>query len=119
MAVNNSPVRFYDEFQAVVQQNREKSVNLSLLRAGDTVSLATNVSTEGKLGVLIPPVGLPREPAVAAGLRRARADRARHRHDPLHARTAGRGAGAVRLVADQLPGHLRRRMMRTTGLVRQ
>ena len=61
MAINNVPVRFFDEYQSVVQQNREKSVKLSLLRAGDTVSVTTNVSPEGKLGVAIPPVGLPRE----------------------------------------------------------
>lgn len=61
VAVNNTPVRFFDEYQSLVQANRGKSVNVSLIRNNTPVSLTSQVSEEGKLGVYIAPIGLPFE----------------------------------------------------------
>ncbi|NEU08394.1 RIP metalloprotease RseP [Flavihumibacter sp. R14] len=61
VAVNNTPVRFFDEYQSIVQQHRSKSVKFTILRDGKPVDVTSKVSTEGTVGVLIPRLGIPRE----------------------------------------------------------
>ena len=61
LAVNDNPVRFFDEYQSLVQANRGKSVQLSVLRNNTPVSLTSKVSEDGKLGLYIAPVGVPYE----------------------------------------------------------
>jgi regulator of sigma E protease len=63
LSVNNQPVKFFDEFQAVVLQNREKKVNITLLRDGKTITAAPLVTAEGTVGVSIPQGGIPFENA--------------------------------------------------------
>jgi regulator of sigma E protease len=61
VSVNNTPVRFYDEFQSVLRENREKSVNLSVIRNNQPTSLTSKVSPEGTLGVYPLRLGVSRE----------------------------------------------------------
>ena len=61
IAVNNTPVRFFDEYQAIVQQNRSKSVDFSVIRGGQPLNLTSNVTPEGTVGIMIPRLGIPRE----------------------------------------------------------
>lgn len=61
VAVNNKPVTFFDEFQSEVQANRGKSVNVSVIRADQPVSITSKVTPEGTLGVIIPRLGVPFE----------------------------------------------------------
>lgn len=61
LAVNNQPVKFFDEFQAVINQNREKRVNLTLWRNGKTVTANPLVTPEGTVGVSIPQGDIPYE----------------------------------------------------------
>lgn len=61
VAVNNTPVRFFDEYQTQVQANRGKEVEVSLIRDQKAITLNSKVSPEGTLGLFIPPVGVPRE----------------------------------------------------------
>ncbi|MBC7744749.1 MAG: RIP metalloprotease RseP [Flavobacterium sp.] len=61
VSVNNAPVRFFDEFQAEVQKNRGKSVDIALIRNDAPVSLTSQVTPEGTIGVIIPKLGIPRE----------------------------------------------------------
>lgn len=61
LAVNNSAVKFYDEFQTIVQANRGKSVEFDILRNGKPISLTSRVSNEGTIGAYIPALGIPKE----------------------------------------------------------
>lgn len=61
LAVNNTPVKFFDEYQSLVQANRGKSVQVSVLRNNTPASLTSKVSEDGKLGLYIAPIGLPYE----------------------------------------------------------
>lgn len=62
LAVNNKPVKFYDEFQAIVQTNRGKSVEFDILRNNkQQLSLTSKVSEEGTIGAYIPGLGVPKE----------------------------------------------------------
>ncbi|HYK76211.1 MAG TPA: RIP metalloprotease RseP [Daejeonella sp.] len=63
IAVNQTPVKFFDEFQAEMQANRGKSVELSVLRHNQPLTIKTTVSEEGTLGVIIPRLGVPVENA--------------------------------------------------------
>lgn len=61
LAVNNQPVKFFDEFQDIVSRNREKKVSVTVWRGGKTVTLNSMVTPEGTLGVMIPRTGIPYE----------------------------------------------------------
>ena len=61
LTVNNVPIRFYDEFQAAIRQNREKSVSISLIRNNQPLTLNSKVSAEGTIGVIPSALGVPRE----------------------------------------------------------
>ena len=61
IAVNNTPVRFFDEFQSAVDANRSKSVELSVIRDSQPLTITSKVTPEGTIGVLIPRLGVPYE----------------------------------------------------------
>jgi len=61
LSVNNTPVKFHDEFQSVVQANKGKEVSLSLIRNNQTITLNSKVSAEGTLGFSFLRVGIPVE----------------------------------------------------------
>jgi len=52
LAVNNTPVLFYDEFRSQLQNNKGKAIDLTVKRGDSTVNLIANVGADGKLGVL-------------------------------------------------------------------
>lgn len=53
VAVNNKPVQFFDQFQSLVQANKNKTVSLTLVRGDKTISTQSAVTPEGTLGVSI------------------------------------------------------------------
>jgi len=55
LAVNNTPITFYDEFKEIVTANKNKEVGLTVLRNNQTVQVPTKVSPEGTVGVYISP----------------------------------------------------------------
>ncbi|WP_423147322.1 RIP metalloprotease RseP [Rubrolithibacter danxiaensis] len=61
LAVNNVPVTFIDQFQAQVKKNKGKSVQISLLRNGQTLELNSAVDPAGAVGILTLPVPPPTE----------------------------------------------------------
>jgi regulator of sigma E protease len=52
IALNGAPFSFFDEFQQLLKDNKEKEVQLSVLRATDTLLLKAKVDAEGKLGFM-------------------------------------------------------------------
>ena len=52
LAVNNTPVVFYDEFRSQLQNNKGKVIDLTVKRRDSTLHLMANVSADGKLGVM-------------------------------------------------------------------
>jgi len=50
LAVNGSPVRFYDEFQAQLKAFKNKKASLTVKRQNDTLALITQVNKDGMLG---------------------------------------------------------------------
>jgi len=52
IAVNNTQIKFYDELQATLKQNKGKAVDLSIARAGSdsTKHLTAQISPEGTIG---------------------------------------------------------------------
>lgn len=54
IAVNSVPVTFYDEFKQQVVANKDKTVELTLIRNNDTLNIPAKVSPEGTVGVYIP-----------------------------------------------------------------
>lgn len=61
LAVNNQPVKFFDEFQANISKYREKRVEVTLWRDGKVIAVKPQVTAEGTLGIMIPRLGLPSE----------------------------------------------------------
>lgn len=55
IAVNNRPVQFFDQFQSLVQANKNKAINLTVIRGEQPVTLKSQVTGEGTIGVAIPP----------------------------------------------------------------
>ena len=55
LAVNNTPVVFYDEFKEQVVANKNKNVEVTLVRDQKTIQIPTRVSPDGTLGVYISP----------------------------------------------------------------
>ncbi len=51
LAVNNTPVVFYDEFRSQLQNNKGKVIDLTVKRRDSTLHLMANVAADGKLGV--------------------------------------------------------------------
>jgi regulator of sigma E protease len=52
LAINNTPVVFYDEFRSQLQNNKGKAIDLTIKRQDSTLHLIANVAADGKLGVL-------------------------------------------------------------------
>jgi regulator of sigma E protease len=54
LAINNIPVTYYDEFKQQVVANKNKQIELTVVRNNKTVQIPTKVSPEGTVGVYIP-----------------------------------------------------------------
>ena len=52
LAVNNTPIAFYDEFRSQLQNNKGKVIDLTVKRSDSTLHLMANVAADGKLGVM-------------------------------------------------------------------
>jgi regulator of sigma E protease len=50
IAVNSTPIRFYDEFQTELKKFKNKSVGLTVKRSNTTLPLVTQVNKDGMLG---------------------------------------------------------------------
>ena len=62
LAINNTPVTFYDEFKELVVANSNKQVEMTVIRDNKTIQIPTKVSPEGTVGVYIPQYhGIPLE----------------------------------------------------------
>jgi regulator of sigma E protease len=67
LAVNNNPVRFYDELQTQLKANKDKTIDLTVWRADSTKHLTAKVSAAGTLG-FIPDVNIPEGVTVKYGV---------------------------------------------------
>ncbi|TFF39576.1 RIP metalloprotease RseP [Mucilaginibacter psychrotolerans] len=54
VAVNGKNVQFFDEFQALLQANKNKQVQLSVKRSDTTVALTAKVDSTGRIGFYRP-----------------------------------------------------------------
>jgi regulator of sigma E protease len=52
IALNNIPFQFFDEFQQLLKDNKEKQVQLTVVRSSDTLHLTAQVDADGKLGFM-------------------------------------------------------------------
>lgn len=52
IALNLTPFQFFDEFQQMLRDNKEKEVQLSVVRQTDTLQLQAKVDADGKLGFM-------------------------------------------------------------------
>ena len=53
LSASGQPVTYYQDLQRVLAENSGKTVDLSLLRGSDTVSVPVRVGSDGKMGVLL------------------------------------------------------------------
>lgn len=67
LAVNNTPVVFYDEFRSQLQSNKSKVVDLTVKRSDSTIHIMANVGADGKLG-LAPKFNFPETKTIHYGL---------------------------------------------------
>lgn len=51
LAVNDKPVKFFDEFKEQLVLNKKSEVSFKLLRGKDTVNAKCSVNTEGQIGI--------------------------------------------------------------------
>ncbi len=51
IAVNNSPIVFFDEYKTELNKNISKKVNLLVLRGSDTINTTCNVNDQAALGI--------------------------------------------------------------------
>jgi regulator of sigma E protease len=61
LAINNTPVKFHDEFQSIARANKGKEVSLSLIRDNQPITLNSKVGSDGTLGFSFVRVGIPVE----------------------------------------------------------
>lgn len=54
LSVNNTAINYYDEFKQLVVSNKNKPVELTVIRDDKTVQIPTQVSPEGTVGIYIP-----------------------------------------------------------------
>ena len=52
LAVNNTPKQFFDEFRQAMQENKSKTVTVTVERGGQPVNLEVNVPESGIIGVV-------------------------------------------------------------------
>jgi regulator of sigma E protease len=55
LSVNQKPIRFFDEFQSIVQANKNKKVEITLLRNDKVLNITSNVGPDGTIGVAAAP----------------------------------------------------------------
>lgn len=67
LAVNNSPVIFYDQLHTQLQANKNKTIDLTIKRADSTRHLSAKVSPQGTLGFK-PNFNLPKQITTKYGL---------------------------------------------------
>ena len=53
LAINNTPVTYYDEFKQLVVANKNKQVEMTVIRDNKTLQIPTKVSPEGTVGIYI------------------------------------------------------------------
>lgn len=66
-AVDSNQIQFFDEFQRVLQQNKDKNIELSVLRNQKHLTLYARVNSEGKLGFM-PDIKMPNTETIKYGL---------------------------------------------------
>jgi regulator of sigma E protease len=66
IAVNETPIRFYDQFQEQIKANPNKLVALTVRRGGETLKLESHVTSEGTIGISIKP-DIPDEKTINYG----------------------------------------------------
>lgn len=54
LSVNNTAITYYDEFKQLVVANKNKQVEMTVVRDDKTVQIPTQVSPEGTVGIYIP-----------------------------------------------------------------
>jgi len=59
LGVNNKAVKYFDEFQSEVYANKGKSVVFNILRNNKPLTLKTDVTNEGTVGLSLPRLGVP------------------------------------------------------------
>ena len=52
LAVNNTPKQFFDEFRQAMQENKSKTVTVTVERGGQPVNLEVNVPESGIIGIV-------------------------------------------------------------------
>lgn len=52
IGVNGQPINYYHEFHEKLQENKNKTVDLTVLRGKDTVAIKTMVSHRGQIGIV-------------------------------------------------------------------
>ncbi|MEO8885194.1 MAG: RIP metalloprotease RseP [Mucilaginibacter sp.] len=67
MAINNTPIVYYDEFRSQLQANKGKAIDLKVQRNNDTLHLIANIGADGKIGIS-QMFNLPAEKTVNYGL---------------------------------------------------
>jgi regulator of sigma E protease len=61
VAINGSKIAFFDQLQAVLQQNKDKQVVLSIKRSGNILNKTAQIDKDGVLGFLPTKDDLPKE----------------------------------------------------------
>lgn len=51
LAVNNKPVPYYHEFRQIIQKNKEKTIELQVLRGTDTMLVKADIPKAGTFGI--------------------------------------------------------------------
>ncbi|MCU0422946.1 MAG: RIP metalloprotease RseP [Bacteroidia bacterium] len=67
LAVDSTPVKFFDEFQAILKEKKGNRANFKILRNNDTLTLPIDVGSDGKIGVAPKPMELAYD-SIAYGL---------------------------------------------------
>ena len=52
ISINDEPLPYFDEFRAAIQEYKNQTVNIGVVRDADTLSLAVNVPEAGLIGVV-------------------------------------------------------------------
>ena len=52
VSVNKKTIQFFDEFQSIVQANKNRTVDIGILRGNEPLNLRSEVSAEGTIGVV-------------------------------------------------------------------
>jgi regulator of sigma E protease len=66
IAVNNNPIKFYDQIQSQLALNKNKAVILLVKRGNDTLHMITNITAEGTIGFAVTR-DLPKEDTLRYG----------------------------------------------------